>query len=82
MSLNSLDSTDLDQSCLVVQYNVVQSFAPVTTGSKAMHSWGNSLHTHRGTTLSFAAECCIPELCNGSLEAFQALAEVSKLVFG
>lgn len=29
MSLNSLDSKDLVQNCQVVQFNAVQSFAPV-----------------------------------------------------
>ena len=39
-------------------------------------------HTYRGTAPSFAAECCLSELCNGSPEAFQPLTEVSKLVVG
>lgn len=43
MSLNSLDSKDLHQNCLAVQYNIVKSFAPVTTGSKAMQKQNSAL---------------------------------------
>lgn len=43
---------------------------------------GRCARVLRGTALSFAAECCTSELGSRSLEAFQPLAEESKLVLG
>lgn len=82
MSLNSLDSKDFIQSCQVVQFNAVQSFAPVRTGRRPCRNWGFTQALRGGIWALQLKAFLTSELCTASPEAFQAPAEVSKLVFG
>lgn len=82
MSLNSLDSKDLVQNCQVVQFNAVQSFAPVRTGRRPCRKEQFTQALWRGIWALQLRAFLTSELCTSRPEAFQLPAEVSKLVFG
>lgn len=79
MSLNSLYSKDLVQNCQVVQFNAAQSFAPVELGEG--HAGTEEFtQTLRGGIWALQLRAFLTsKLCTASPEAFQPLAEVSKL---
>lgn len=81
MSLNSLDSKDLVQNCQVVQFNAVQSFAPVELGEGHAET-EQFTQALRGGIWTFQLRAFLTsELCTARSETFQPPAEAPKLVF-
>lgn len=81
MSLNSLDSKDLVQNCQVMQFNALQSFAPVELGEAHVETEQFAQALRGGIWTLQLKVFLTSELCIASPETFQPPAEVPKLVF-